>query len=697
MQRTRWLSLGAALLALLLPAPMLSAAPPKAPPAAPSLDQVPAGAPLVIQFHGIERTKDRFLAMLKNALPEQEPMVRERLESVLKEGNKGRKLQGLAPDGPIFVVLTALPEAPAGLVPPGSKEGSKKESNCDETPDASAAPAAGKAPPKIAVLAHVTDYKEFRDGLLTEDERKNLKSESGYEEASLDNGEKIYFVDHHGYAVVTPRQDVAEEFTKEHKGLKLPDGLAERLLKPDIGVYVDMVAINKQYGPLMKKWRDAIDKAFDQASASAPKGKGSGETPDGAKPAPGAGNPLSQVFGNQKQLAAVLHAELNAIFQMASDSREVVSGIEFHPDGLALHKVGLVAPNTPTDKVFKGASQSAFEDIERLPAGQVGYIGMQTDPEFMKVASKLQDLMTSNSDSKAFTEARKELEAAGPRSFVAAFNIPPSGLQVWQYEDPAKAVAAQLKMFQGLESGSSFHTAFLKEKPEVKEDAENHRGFKLNQARIVWDWDKAFQRFQFGGSQAPPELKEHMVELLKKEMGESMSIWFGTDGKRYVVVTGPNWKAAQHELDNYLDGKHSLGQEAGFKAVRKQLPKEATLLALVDLTRYVETSILPFVKAAAEAAGAKGASRDEEKPERSKASRDKPAEESPAAEKPTGEKPAAHGHGEASYVGIAVRLQPERGSYEFWVPATTVHNLAQLLHKQGGARFHTAPEKPIDP
>jgi hypothetical protein len=34
------------------------------------LAQVPAGAPNVIQIHGVTRTKDRLLTMMKNALPE---------------------------------------------------------------------------------------------------------------------------------------------------------------------------------------------------------------------------------------------------------------------------------------------------------------------------------------------------------------------------------------------------------------------------------------------------------------------------------------------------------------------------------------------------------------------------------------------------------------------------------------------------
>jgi hypothetical protein len=62
----------------------------------------------------------------------------------MNEHLKGRKLQGLAPAGPDFVVVTALPES------------------------------SEKAPPMIAYLARVSNYAEFRDGLLKPKERKAL-------------------------------------------------------------------------------------------------------------------------------------------------------------------------------------------------------------------------------------------------------------------------------------------------------------------------------------------------------------------------------------------------------------------------------------------------------------------------------------------------------------------------------------------
>src|SRR5690242_14731046 len=97
-----------ALFALALAGPMTNAAP--TPSEKSPLNWVPATSPLVLHLHGVERTKNRVIAFLKNALPEVAPMVEGQLESWYKDGIDGRKLVGLAKDGPIFVAFSDLPK-----------------------------------------------------------------------------------------------------------------------------------------------------------------------------------------------------------------------------------------------------------------------------------------------------------------------------------------------------------------------------------------------------------------------------------------------------------------------------------------------------------------------------------------------------------------------------------------------------------
>src|SRR4051794_41292701 len=104
MTRPAALTCAAALLLFLACAAPAPAAP--VPPGKTSLALVPEKAPLVLHLHGVERTRDRLVALLKTALPDQAPMVEQAINDFLKSGPDGkRKLEGLEKDGPIFLAL----------------------------------------------------------------------------------------------------------------------------------------------------------------------------------------------------------------------------------------------------------------------------------------------------------------------------------------------------------------------------------------------------------------------------------------------------------------------------------------------------------------------------------------------------------------------------------------------------------------
>src|SRR5206468_13128688 len=108
MKYTRWWAAGLALLVL----PWVSLAQePKS-----GLAQVPAGSPIVVQIHGLERTKNRLLTLVKNAVPDLAPTVPAAADSGLQQILKGRDLSGLAAEGPVFIVFTEIPKP--GETPP---------------------------------------------------------------------------------------------------------------------------------------------------------------------------------------------------------------------------------------------------------------------------------------------------------------------------------------------------------------------------------------------------------------------------------------------------------------------------------------------------------------------------------------------------------------------------------------------------
>jgi hypothetical protein len=147
----------------------------------------------------------------------------------------------------------------------------------------------------------------------------------------------------------------------------------------------------------------------------------------------------------------------------------------------------------------------------------------------------------------------------------------------------------------------------------------------------------------------PAEFQTKMVEGMKKLMGEGSKVWFGTDGKKgFVSINADDWESAQQLLDNYLDKKGTVGEEKAYAEARKHLPVEATLISLVDVPAYAAImtdyaqnllgGILPIPAGAL----------------------------TPAVK------------GKTSFLGFSVTLQPERGSVDFWLPASAVSELYKM-------------------
>src|SRR2546421_3261869 len=101
------------------------------------LAAVPAQCPIVVHLHGAERTKDRLAVLIKAMVPDLGRIATLQLETMFKAGYDGRKLQGLAKDGPVFLAFLEMPTG-------------------------------GGEPPAMALIAKVTNYRDFVNGLLKE-------------------------------------------------------------------------------------------------------------------------------------------------------------------------------------------------------------------------------------------------------------------------------------------------------------------------------------------------------------------------------------------------------------------------------------------------------------------------------------------------------------------------------------------------
>ena len=253
-------------------------------------------------------------------------------------------------------------------------------------------------------------------------------------------------------------------------------------------------------------------------------------------------------------------------------------------------------PGSPTADALKGSKQSAFKRLDKMPAGEVFYIGMNMSPAMVKSLGSMMTGMVADPDAKggkALAEAVNEWAKTGPSQSVAAMKYPLAGVSVAKSADPDKTLAAAIKMFKAMGAGGAYQNANLKKKPEIKEKAEKYKDIEFTSVHMVFDWDKTMAAT--GGQQLPAAAKKAMVQGMKKLMGESLNTWVGSDGKEIVQVYGKDWAAAKKLLDQYFEGTDAVGADKAFVARRKELPHEATFLMEMDVIQY-GAAILDFMK-----------------------------------------------------------------------------------------------------
>jgi hypothetical protein len=600
MTYTRGLGWGAVLLGLVTAMPVAAAE--ESP-----LAQIPAKAPIVISVRGIQRTKDRLVTMIKNALPDLGPMVQTHIDKGFKQALEGRKLQGLKEDGPIFLIFPTMPNTKADA-------------------------------PNMAFIVRVTDYTEFRDGLLKADEIKTLKvvKDMGYDVATL-NKKPAYFVQRPGYAVLTPDQAVATQLAKKERGKGLDAILdratAQRLLAADVAAYVDMGAVKEKYGTQIRIYRKLIEQAVEGAADAG----------------------IADLDKNKMELIKGL---IGGLFRAFDDSTSVLLTASFEPDGLAFHTRVGVAANSPSNDFLKKLKPAGFAALKTLPAGFTTYTGLEFGPEAYKVFHPIMKVLLASGkeedkkSNEAIAKALDEMLAAGPRSFISSgmLGAGRGGFQVWDYADARKATVAQLRLFQALTDGGKFAMTPLKGKPIIKPNAEKYRGTTLHYVRLKWNLEKMMENLPGG---------EQMGDMMKKLVGEGMTLWFGTIDKKYVQVSAKDWRTAQTYLDEYFDKENSVGAKAKtFAGARARLPKKATMLSLVhvpQLAQYYSDFLYAMLKGPLNL-------------------KDKPP---PIKGKKT----------QADYLGVALTLEAGHGSFDLWIPGTSARDfrrIAEMFQHRGG-------------
>lgn len=491
---------------------------------------VPADSLVVLQVNGTGRFKQKVLTLIDEVAPDRAAEVKRRVEAEFRDFVTGRDLTGLAPDGRAFAYLTSV-EAGRGEMPYG-------------------------------FVAPAADYTAFRDKLFTADERRSFqKGQDGID--TLDVSDRpVYLIDRtpQGHVHVTPNRELAERLRKTFPPLTadILGGASDAFLGSDVSLFLNFDRLNELYPGLVKQLRPFVAGLF---------------------------RPGGTIPGLDVRQLDQAKAVIDGLFQVVEDGKGVALGLTVGPDGAGARGVVTFKPDSTAGKLLAGEAPTPLAKLGELPAGQALYTASRFGPEVMAIARKLnREFVAADGDdrSAANIDRLAGLMAGGK---VSAGGIGDGGPSVTVFEppDPAKLVEAQLKVYRSLGDGASYLNVRLKGRPSVQEGDQKFQGFTLHRAGLALD-------FEATAANVPDaNLREATVQSMKRLVAEKPTVWFGTDGRRYVQVGGKDWDAARTLLADHLAGNNPVARDEAFNRTRGQLPAEATMIAVADSARAVST------------------------------------------------------------------------------------------------------------
>jgi hypothetical protein len=333
---------------------------------------------------------------------------------------------------------------------------------------------------------------------------------------------------------------------------------AKTFLGGDLGVYVNAASLTKRYADQIDQARQFLMNALDQAAQQA---------------------------GNAATMEMV-----KEMYGGVFDSLKYAEGLTLNLDAgeKGLHLAGFLKVTPDVAKAISADQMSDAASLGKLPVDEMAYVYMNVSA---KMFERLQgmSLKMLNPGGKPSPEVEKataalhgmgRIESLGFASMVKGMR----SLNDFKVDDPKKYVEANIAMLKAMSGGEGQLPIYKDIK--IEPDSQKHQGLTFTHVALTMDIDKLAGLAGNVPGQA---------ESMKAMFGDGkFSYWYGTDGKRLLQVIAPNWEDARTLIDGYLKGEHGVGETAGFKTVRAELPREGSILALVEVQAVIRMYVNLF-------------------------------------------------------------------------------------------------------
>ena len=501
----------------------------QAPPEAAWLKVIPADVDVAIRTRGLDATKDDFIAMLKAMNPDWGKMAEDGLAPHLDEI---RQKHGEHAVKNPWVGLIRLED--------GAAEGGMP----------------------FAIIVGSSLYQEVLKELVGGKEPEVKHQDGDYDAFDGPEGQGTWYAAKGtGIVAFGPSKALIASIAKpDGKTLDtvLKDSAARPFLSGDVGVYVNAASLTKRYADQIEQGRQSFMAAMDQAAQQ-----------------PGS-----------EAMMKVVKDFYGGLFDSIKNADTLILSLDVAEKGLHLTGVLNIKPDAPAAKSISGIHASPATTLGNFATGSLAYLYMDMESRtFERLQGMSLRMLNSAKPSPELEKAMADLHGLGRIESLASVSFVKgmSMLSDIAVSDPKKYMAAQEAMLQAMKGGGG--GLKLYKDVNVERDIQTYRGLKFTRVVVTLDLDKLTQ---LGANN--PGGGEGMKSMMKSMYGgDTLTYWYGTDGKRLLQAMGPTWEAVKTQIDGYLRGEVGIGDTSGFKTVRSELPEKTSLLVMIDsqsLTRW---------------------------------------------------------------------------------------------------------------
>lgn len=506
----------------------------QAAPEAAWLRSVPADVPVVARVRALHDVRGDLLAMLKAMSPSAEEAVRGGIEQNMQAF--GASFGEPAARHP-FLVMMRLPDP------------------------------ARPTSPAWGVIVQADDYAAVLKS-LGQDGAEAPRPTDGVDSFPGKFGLALYATKGAGWVAFGPDEALIRAVRKPQASLdeRLSAEIKARLLAGDLGLYLDIAAVQTQYGEAFEQFKPMILAQIEQAQAP--------DDPQAARSLEGA------------------KAMIEGLTRLLKVGEGLALSVELDASALALSSLATVRPDSSAAEGLAKARTGTGALMARLPGDLMIYLFADTPPgsgpNLPRAPAPGLEPKTSPEVDRAVA---KRMQALDGRLVMGMSFAPMRVVGLADPKDPEAAVRASREASQARQALNDKADA-----SKVEPDALNHGGFRLD--RVTTKIDPKVV------AAARPDVPNFAQIFGKMLPGDALSEYTGTDGQLFLTAVAPSDDQVKAQIEAIQDASRSLGGVAAWPALRAKLPRRATVLVAMNAQEVVKM-LLSVMAAASGKAGLK--------------------------------------------------------------------------------------------